>query len=104
MFPSKLFKFEHDFFTLIEHVQSLTNLINKDMDVRDASGILRYLHQGFTSHTKNIELPKKWIKNMMNRWRTESNSWMWGPWLDMSDVYAALGYPKPLLLRITQWF
>jgi hypothetical protein len=41
--PSKLFEFEHDFFTLIERVQSLMELIDKNMDVREAFGILRSL-------------------------------------------------------------
>jgi hypothetical protein len=42
--PCKLFEFEHDFFTLIEHVQSLANVIDKDVDVWDASKIFRSLH------------------------------------------------------------
>jgi hypothetical protein len=41
--PSKLFEFEHDFFTLIERVQLLTELIDKNLDVREAFGILRSL-------------------------------------------------------------
>ena len=101
--PSKLFEFEHDFFTLIERVQSLTDLIDKNLDVREAFGILRSLHRGFASHAKNMELPGEWI-DMMNRWRTEANSKTGAPRLDMSDVYASLESLKPLLLRITQWF
>jgi hypothetical protein len=71
--PSKLFEFEHDFFTLIERVQSLMELIDKNLDVSEAFGILRSLRWGFTSHAKNMELPGEWI-DMMNRWRTEANS------------------------------
>jgi hypothetical protein len=41
------------------------------------------------SHTKNMEFPEEWI-NMMNRWRTESKSWMGPLHLDTSDVYTAL--------------
>jgi hypothetical protein len=101
--PSKLFEFEHDFFTLIERVQLLTELIDKNLDVREAFGILRSLWRGFTSHAKIIELPGDWI-DMMNRWRTEANSKMGEPRLDMVDVYAFLESLTPLQLRITQWF
>jgi hypothetical protein len=87
--PSKLFDFEHDFFTLIERVQSITELIDKNLDVREAFGILRSLRRGFTSHVKNMELSGEWI-DMMNRWRTEANSKTGAPKLDMSDVYASL--------------
>jgi hypothetical protein len=41
---------------------------------------------------------------MMNRWRTEANSKMGEPRLDMVDVYAFLESLTPLQLRITQWF
>jgi hypothetical protein len=101
--PSKLFEFEHDFFTLIERVQSLTELIDKNLDVREACGIPRSLRRGFTSHAKNMELPGEWI-DMMNRWRTEANSKTGAPRLDMSDVHASLESLKPLLLHIMQWF
>jgi hypothetical protein len=49
--PSCLNK-KHDFFTLIEHVQSLTNLFDKDMDIHHAFGILRSMPPAFTSHAK----------------------------------------------------
>jgi hypothetical protein len=101
--PSKLYEFEHDFFTLIERVQSSTSLIDKDVDVRDAFGILRSLRRGWTSHAKNMGLPEDWI-NAMNRWRTEANSQTGAPHLDMADVYASLDSLKPLFLRITLSF
>jgi hypothetical protein len=52
--PARLFEFEHDFFSLIERVQSSTDLLDQAMDVRDSFGILRSLRRGFTSHAKNM--------------------------------------------------
>ena len=97
-------EFEHDFFTLLERVQTSTNLINKEMDVRESYGIIRSLRRGFTCHAKNMEVPEEWI-NAMNRWRTESNSRTGAPRLDMLDVYSTLDALKePLFLQITQLF
>jgi hypothetical protein len=101
--PSRLYEFEHDFFMLLERVQSSTDLIDKDLDVRDAFGILRSLRRGWTSHAKNMGLPEDWI-NAMNRLRTEANSQTGAPRLDMADVYASLDSLKPLFLQITLSF
>jgi hypothetical protein len=49
---SKLFEFEHDFFTLIQQVQSSTDFIDPDMDGRDAFDIIKSLRRGFTSFIK----------------------------------------------------
>jgi hypothetical protein len=51
--PSKLFEFEHDFFTLNERVQSLTDFIDKNLDVR---GHLKFSDSfdGVTRHRQKI--------------------------------------------------
>jgi hypothetical protein len=38
--PAKLYEFENDFFVLLERVQVQTLHIDKEMDVRDAYGIM----------------------------------------------------------------
>ena len=96
-------EFEHDFYTLIERVQSSTNLIDKDMDVRDAFGILRSCRRGFTCHAKNMRLPEELLK-AMNRWRAEANSQTGAPRLDLPDTYSTLEALKPLFLQITESF
>jgi hypothetical protein len=62
------------------------DLIDKGMDACNASGILRSLHQGFMSHTNNMEFLDEWI-NMMNRLRMEANSRAGDPDLNISDIH-----------------
>jgi hypothetical protein len=47
--PAKLFEFENALFVLLEQVQAQTNHIDKEMDMRDAYGIMCSLWQGFIS-------------------------------------------------------
>jgi hypothetical protein len=102
--PSKLMEFEHDFYTLLERVQSGSGLMDKDINVREDFGILRLSRRSFTCHAKNMLVPEEWI-NALNRWTTEANSQTGVPrLLDMSDVYSTLDALKPLFLRITQLF
>ncbi len=64
--PAKLFKFEDNFFTLIEKVQVTTGLIDKDTDVRDVDGMLGPLWQRFTAHITNMGILMEMLK-VMNR-------------------------------------
>jgi hypothetical protein len=41
--PAKLVEFENDFFVLLERVQTQTDHIDKEKDVRDAYGLMRSL-------------------------------------------------------------
>jgi hypothetical protein len=100
LLPEKLFEFENDFFVLLEWVQALTTLIAKDMDVRDAYGIMRLLRRGLTSHAKNMSIPEEALKGF-NRWRSEIKTGGAGR-LDMPALYAALKSLTPALLRFTR--
>jgi hypothetical protein len=54
MFPAKRFEFENGFFILLKRVQAQTTYINKEMDVREAYGIMRSLRWGLAAHSKNM--------------------------------------------------
>ena len=100
--PARLFEFENDFFLLLERVQAQTTHIDKEMDVRDAYGIMRSLRRGLTSHSKNMGIPEEDLK-AFNRWRSEIKSGHGGAGrLDMPDLYAALKSLTPALLRFTR--
>ena len=99
--PTKLMEYEHDFFKVIEKVQSTTDLITDDVDVREAYGILRSLRRSVTAHARNMGVPKDLI-NAINRWRKEANSSTGAPRLDMDEVYAELDALIPLMLRYSR--
>jgi hypothetical protein len=50
LLPAKMFEFANDFYVLLERMQVHTDLIDKEMDVRDAYGLSRSSRRGFTSH------------------------------------------------------
>ena len=100
--PARLFEFENDFFVLIERVQAQTLHIDKEMDVRDAYGIMRSSRRGLTSHSKNMGIPEEDLK-AFNRWRSEIKTGNGGAGrLDMPDLYATLKSLTPALLRFTR--
>ena len=54
----KVSEYQEDFFSILEEVQrSRPDLIQPDVDVRDAFGILRSSNRGVTAHTINQRLP-----------------------------------------------
>ena len=93
--------FEDDFYGLLERVQEKTNVIDKQVVVRDDFGILRSLRRGLTVHARNMEVPDN-LLNAVNRWRTEAESVSGNPRLDMSDVYSTLKALLPTLLRFSK--
>jgi hypothetical protein len=92
-----------DFYTVLGRVQVTTNLIDKEMDVTEDSGLPRSLRRGLTAHARNMGVLAEWIK-AMNRWRSELGSQTGDPRIDMPDTYLALEALKPLFLRITRSF
>jgi hypothetical protein len=56
---AKLFEFENDFFALLEQMQAHVNHIGKEMDVRDAYGIMQSLQKDLTLHSKNMGIPEE---------------------------------------------
>jgi hypothetical protein len=97
-----MFEFANDFFVLLERVQAQTEHIDKEMDVRDAYGLMRSSRRGLTSHAKNMGIPLEDLK-AFNRWRSEIKIGNGGAGrLDMPDLYAALKSLTPALLRFTR--
>jgi hypothetical protein len=79
------------------------HLINIDIDVLDASGILNSLCCRALCHMLR---PCSFLRSRSIWWiygGREVNSKIEAPHLDMLDVYMALGSLKPLLLCIAQW-
>jgi hypothetical protein len=62
-----LCEWEDDFFTLLEQVQAMTNLINEGKVVRDKFGIERTLRRGVRIHAQNMAVDEDVIK-AVNRW------------------------------------
>jgi hypothetical protein len=96
--PSKLMEFENDFYTILEKVQSSTNLIGEEVCIRDEYGILRSLRRGVTAHAKNMEVGETLV-NGINRWRSEEKGAMR---LDMADLYTTLEALLPTVLRYSR--
>jgi hypothetical protein len=54
-------EYEHDFFMVIEKVQSTSDLIADDVDVTEAYGILLSLQRSVTAHARNMGVPEDLI-------------------------------------------
>jgi hypothetical protein len=99
-----LFEFENNFFVLLEQVQAQTTHIDKEMDHREAYGIMRLLRRGLTSHTKNRGIPEEDLKGFKQWWSEikTGNGRSRAGQLDMSALYAALKSLTPALLGFTR--
>jgi hypothetical protein len=96
---SKLMEFENDIFTVLEKVQSTTELFPLEFVIRGECGIARSLRRSVTgAHARNMGVSIDLIK-AINRWRQEANSETGNPRLDMPDVYSALASILPTILR-----
>jgi hypothetical protein len=85
----RLYEFEDDFFTVLEKIQSTTDLIVDSVDVRDAYGILRSTRRDVTSQARNMQIPEDDIK-AFNRWGKDLNARSGAPRLNMIEVYSKL--------------
>jgi hypothetical protein len=94
----RLYEFEDDFFTVLEKIQSIMDLIADSVDVRGAYGILRSTRRGVTSHAQNIQIREDDIK-AFNRWGKDLNARSGATRLDMIEVYSKLEALAPTLLR-----
>jgi hypothetical protein len=97
---AKLQEFENDFFTVLEKVQSVTNLFPEDVVVRDECGISRSLRRTLTAHARNMGIDIDLLK-AINRWRAEFSSKTGNPRLDMPDVYTTLESLLPTHLQFS---
>lgn len=98
--PAKLIEFEEDWFEILLSVQDTTNLIDKDLDLREKAGILRTLRRGFTSHAINMEVPTSLI-NAFNRWRDEAKESGKKGAFKTIDLYSQLDTLKPTFLKVS---
>jgi hypothetical protein len=97
---AKLHEFEDNFFTVLEKVQATTELMPRDMEIRDECGIARSLRRSVMAHARNMDIPIELIK-AINRWRSEASSETNAPRLDMPDVYTTLASIIPTTLRFS---
>jgi hypothetical protein len=51
---TKLWEFEHDFYTVLGRVQATTNFIDKERDTTEDFGLPRSLRWGLTAHARNM--------------------------------------------------
>ena len=52
----KMVEFEYDFYSLIERVQSMSDEIDEDVNMRVAYGITRSLRWGVNAHAMNMKV------------------------------------------------
>jgi hypothetical protein len=99
--PAKLLEFEDDFYKVLERVQDTTELISKEICVRDMFGISRSLRRGVTAHSKNMRIDKE-LRDAINRWGKEANTKLGVARLDMGDTYTTLESIMPLILEFSR--
>jgi hypothetical protein len=99
--PAKLMEFEADFYGVLEEVQATTDLISKEICVRDEYGLSRSLRRGVTAHSKNMRIDKE-LRDAINRWGKEANTKLGVARLDMGDTYTTLESIMPLILEFSR--
>jgi hypothetical protein len=70
--------------TLLELVQASTDLIRKDVDIRDSYGISRTTLRGATAHARNMKVDEDLIK-AVNWWMKDGAG---TARLDMIELYS----------------
>ena len=98
--PPKLCEFEDDFLTLLENVQTNTNLINKELDIREVAGIHRTIWRGLTNHVINMGIDDKLLRRI-NRWHDEVKGTD-SSRVDMIETYSDLDKLTPGLLQFSR--
>jgi hypothetical protein len=101
LMPTKLCEYEDDFFTVLERVQSTTNVIENDVDLREEGGILRTTRRGLSAHALNMGIDTNLLK-AINRWRSETQSAAGHVGADMVDRYTKLEALKPYFLKFSR--
>ena len=100
--PAKMMEFEDDFYKVLERVQETTDLISKEMCVRDEYGLSRSLRRGVTAHSKNMRVDKE-LRDAIHRWGKEANTKLGVARLDdMGDMYTTLESITPLILEFSR--
>jgi hypothetical protein len=103
--PAKLMEFEDDFYTVLERVQEATDLISKEICVREVYGLSRSLRRGVTAHSKNMRIDKEELCDAINRWGKEANTKLGVARLDMGatyTTYTTLESIMPLILEFSR--
>jgi hypothetical protein len=95
-----LCEYEDDFFSVLERVQSNTDTIENDVDLREEGGILCTTRRGLTAHALNMNIDTDLLK-AINRWQSETQSALEHVGADMIDRYSKLDALKPFFLRFS---
>ena len=99
LIPTLLAEYENDFFPMLERVQNKTNLIDKELDIREVAGIYRTLRRGVSDHLINMEVDETLIK-AINRWHRKRRAADGiGSKRNMLETYSTLSSLTPTLLR-----
>lgn len=90
---AKLSDFESDFYDILCRVQSSSNAINDDIDVREEFGLRRSIRRGVTSHARNMNVDSDVI-HVINRWKKEGVKTS----KNIIELYSEFVQLKPTLL------
>jgi hypothetical protein len=95
-----MFEWEGDFMTLLELVQATTDLIGKEVELRDKFGINRTTRRGATAHARNMKVDEDIIK-AVNQWMKYDAG---AARLDIIELYSELNALTPTYLRYSRVF
>lgn len=91
--PAKLSDFEAEFYDILLRVQSSSNVINDETDVREEFGLRRSIRRGVTAHARNMNVDSDLI-HVINRWKREGVKTS----KNIIDLYSEFDQLKPSLL------
>jgi hypothetical protein len=98
--PPRMSEWENDFMAILELIQSTTEFIDNEIDVRDKYGLGRSIRRGATAHARNMEVDEDLIK-AVQRWNKESTG---SARLDMIELYSEAEILTPTYLRYSRAF
>jgi hypothetical protein len=98
--PPRMGEWEDDFMTILELVQSTTEFIENEIDVRDKYGMARSIRRGATAHARNMCVDEDLIK-AVQRWSKDATG---AARLDMIELYSDADVLTPTYLRYSRAF
>jgi hypothetical protein len=96
----RMCKWEGGFMAVLEQVQATTDLIDKELDVRDGYGLGRTTWRGATAHARNMEVDKGFIKAVNRSMKDDKGAAR----LDMIALYSESEALTPTYLRYSRAF
>jgi hypothetical protein len=98
--PPRMGEWENDFMTILELVQSTTEFIDSEINVRDKYGMGRSIRRGATAHARNMCVDEDLIK-AVQRWSKDATG---AARLDMIELYSDADVLTPTYLRYSRAF